>query len=241
MRFGCGRKCRRHLFEGLFAGLSCRRWPAWEWIMDDFAVLGIGRDASLAEIRRAYIARVKSTHPDATGRDTSFDFRRVTEAYRRVARRGKWCNTPISAQRRDGEPFRPAKPVKPANTTKPVKPAEPVEYPEAGSVRPRIVPRTDRVDQRREQAAGEVFVFRLGEEHVLALKKGDIAISLDVFSLGGIEKRKSFVVPKGTADGARLEYAGWRLGRRSNAGRVCIVVCYHVPIRAYGRSWGGII
>jgi DnaJ domain len=202
--------------------------------MDDFAVLGIGRDASLAEIRRAYIARVKSTHPDATGRDTSFDFRRVTEAYRRVARRGKWCDTPISALRREAEASSPAKPVRPV---KPVKPAEPVEYPTTGSVRPRIVPRTDRVDQRREQTAGEVFVFRLGEAHVEALSKGDIAISLDVFSLGGIEKRKSFVVPKGTADGARLEYAGWRLGRKSNAGRVCIAVCHHIPIRsAYGAG-----
>jgi DnaJ domain len=224
------------LGEGLFAGLSCKRWTAWEWIMDDFAVLGIGRDASLAEIRRAYIARVKSTHPDATGRDTSFDFRRVTEAYRRVARRGKWCDTPIGMQTREAEPSSPVNRVKPV---KPVKPAEPVEYPEAGSVRPRIVPRTDRVDQRREQAAGEVFVFRLGEEHVEALAKGDIAISLDVFSLGGIEKRKSFVVPKGTADGARLEYAGWRLGRKSNAGRVCVQVFWRVLVRpAHGVERG---
>ncbi|HEX3357120.1 MAG TPA: hypothetical protein VHS31_09130, partial [Tepidisphaeraceae bacterium] len=165
-----------------------------------------------------------ATHPDATGRDTSIDFKRVTEAYHRMARRGPWCATPICAKNRDVEPLRTVKPAKPA------KPAEPVEYPTPGSVRPTLYPRTDRSNSHGEQL-GEAVIFRLGPDHLEALKKGDIAISLNVFSLGGIEKRKSFVVPAQTADGTRLQYSGWRFGQRSNCGRVCIQICHAAPLK----------
>ena len=37
--------------------------------MDPYAVLGVARDASVSEIRRAYVALARSTHPDVRGDD----------------------------------------------------------------------------------------------------------------------------------------------------------------------------
>ena len=37
--------------------------------MDPYAVLGVARDASAEEIRRAYVALARSTHPDVRGAD----------------------------------------------------------------------------------------------------------------------------------------------------------------------------
>ncbi len=49
---------------------------------DCYKVLGVERDATLAEIRRAYRKRVKELHPDASGNpETSEQFRRVVRAY----------------------------------------------------------------------------------------------------------------------------------------------------------------
>lgn len=49
---------------------------------DCWKVLGIRRDATLTEIRRAYRKRVKEFHPDASGNpETSEEFRRVVRAY----------------------------------------------------------------------------------------------------------------------------------------------------------------
>src|SRR5262245_42759465 len=54
--------------------------------MDDYKLLGISGDSSVSEIRRAYVAKAKQTHPDSTRTDTSADFKEVTEAYHRVLR-----------------------------------------------------------------------------------------------------------------------------------------------------------
>lgn len=49
---------------------------------DCWKVLGIRRDATLTEIRRAYRKLVKELHPDVSGRpETSAEFRRVVRAY----------------------------------------------------------------------------------------------------------------------------------------------------------------
>ena len=37
--------------------------------MDPYAVLGVARDASVSEIRQAYVALARSTHPDVRGDD----------------------------------------------------------------------------------------------------------------------------------------------------------------------------
>ncbi|MYI54069.1 MAG: J domain-containing protein, partial [Acidimicrobiaceae bacterium] len=37
--------------------------------MDPYAVLGVARDAPVSEIRRAYVALARSTHPDVRGDD----------------------------------------------------------------------------------------------------------------------------------------------------------------------------
>lgn len=49
---------------------------------DCWKILGIRRDATLTEIRRAYRKRVKELHPDVSGNPgTSEEFRRVVRAY----------------------------------------------------------------------------------------------------------------------------------------------------------------
>jgi len=49
-------------------------------------VLGVGRNADEAEIRRAYRERAKDVHPDTAGGDEEA-FKRVTEAYDRLVER----------------------------------------------------------------------------------------------------------------------------------------------------------
>jgi hypothetical protein len=51
-----------------------------ERVAASFAVLGLGTDASEAEVRRAYRKRVKEVHPDQGGDEESFQ--RLQEAYR---------------------------------------------------------------------------------------------------------------------------------------------------------------
>lgn len=51
--------------------------------MDPYAVLGVARDASEAEIRRAYLARARQVHPDVSGDDpqAAERMRRVNQAW----------------------------------------------------------------------------------------------------------------------------------------------------------------
>lgn len=45
-------------------------------------MLGLGPDASLAQIKNAYKDLVKKCHPDVTGRDDATAYNRITEAYK---------------------------------------------------------------------------------------------------------------------------------------------------------------
>lgn len=52
--------------------------------MDDYyKILGVRKDASIAEIKRAYVAKVKLLHPDRSGTQTTSEaFAKVVNAYR---------------------------------------------------------------------------------------------------------------------------------------------------------------
>ena len=45
-------------------------------------MLGLGPDASMAQIKNAYKDLVKKCHPDVTGRDDATAYNRITEAYK---------------------------------------------------------------------------------------------------------------------------------------------------------------
>ena len=48
---------------------------------DLYQRLNISKNASMTEIQKAYYEESKKWHPDATGKDTNFEFNAITEAY----------------------------------------------------------------------------------------------------------------------------------------------------------------
>jgi hypothetical protein len=59
--------------------------PAGSEPDDFYAVLGLGPDAGVDDIRRAYHELAKRWHPDRAGRDATFIFQRLSAAYEVLA------------------------------------------------------------------------------------------------------------------------------------------------------------
>ena len=151
--------------------------------MDDYELLGIRRGASVTEVRRAYVIRAKATHPDATGRDSSVDFRVITEAYRRLSR---WRER--ARERVRPRPF-----------------PKPLEYPDFKSIRPVSHP-TLPFDVATHGAR-----CILERQHIDALINRDIARTIKVFGRDGKQVERSLLIPRGTKHGDHLQYRGFAL------------------------------
>ncbi len=79
--------------------------------MDPYAVLGVDPDASVAEIRRAYLARARQVHPDVSRDDpqAAERMRRVNRAWEMLSDPGFEAPSPVRAE--------PAGPRTPAPAT----------------------------------------------------------------------------------------------------------------------------
>jgi molecular chaperone DnaJ len=87
----------------------------WVALEDHYALLGVSRDASRAEIRRAYRLLALKLHPDRAGYGSTMLFQRVAEAYRVLSdaasrsaydRRLREAEAPPQTTNRHGRPLR---------------------------------------------------------------------------------------------------------------------------------------
>ena len=151
--------------------------------MDDHQLLGIRHGASIEEVRKAFLSRVKVTHPDLTRRDSSEDFQAIAAAYRRLSQR--------RVRAREAVRIRPI--------------PRPLEYPTFQSIRPTLHP-TLPFDVATHGAR-----CILGRAHIQALAARDIARTIRVIGRDGQPAESSFLIPKGTKHGDHLQYKGFAL------------------------------
>lgn len=84
---------------------------------DDFAALGVRKDADEREIRKAYLKRARETHPDKGG--DAEEFKRVQNAYEKLKERKKQPetapDTAAAGRTKESEPTEPVKQIEPAD------------------------------------------------------------------------------------------------------------------------------